>query len=94
MIMRRRVHPAVFFVRQSAMRKKMAAMRAAKARKRQAMAEAGLLEREPKMVRWHRFEYGVRDKMSGETHWRDLTSIRQAAKALGLIMKFCMEPPV
>ena len=46
-------------------------------------------ESEPRMVRWNRFEYGIRDRMTGETHWRDLVSIRQAAKALGLIMKFC-----
>lgn len=44
---------------------------------------------EPKMVRWHRFEYGIRDKLTGELHWRDLVSIRQAAKALSLILKFC-----
>jgi hypothetical protein len=40
------------------------------------------------MVRWHRFEYGVRDKLTGETHFTDLKSVRQASKALGLIVKF------
>jgi hypothetical protein len=45
-------------------------------------------EPEPKMQRWHRFEYGVRDKRTGETHFRDLVSVRQAAKALGLILKY------
>ena len=64
-------------------------MRAAKARKRQAAIDAGLLEREPKMVRWNRFEFGVRDKLNGETHFVDLKSVRHAAKALGLILKFC-----
>ena len=44
-------------------------------------------EPEPQMRRWHRFEYGVRDKLSGESAWRDLVSVRQAAKALGLILK-------
>jgi hypothetical protein len=44
---------------------------------------------EPKMKRWHRFDYGVRDKLTGETHWRELRSARQAGKALGLILKFC-----
>ena len=39
------------------------------------------------MERWHRFEYGVCDKRTGETHFRDLVSVRQAAKALGLILK-------
>ena len=45
-------------------------------------------EPEPRMKRWHRFQYGVRDKLSGEMAWRDLVSVRQAAKALGLIIKF------
>jgi hypothetical protein len=45
-------------------------------------------EPEPRMVRWHRFEYGVRDKLTGETHFTDLKSVRQASKALGLIVKF------
>lgn len=87
MIMRRCVH----FQRVCSVRRleTLARMRAAKARKREEMAAAGLLEREPKMVRWHRFEYGVRDKQTGEVHFRDLVSVRQAAKALGLILKYC-----
>ena len=67
----------------------MARMRAAKARKRQRLIDEGLLEREPRMLRYCRFAYGVRDKLTGETHWRDLVSVRQAYKALGLIVKFC-----
>ena len=67
---------------------RLAQMRAAKARKRQAAIDAGLLEREPKLERWHRFEFGVRDKTTGETHFVDLKSVRHAAKALGLILKF------
>lgn len=45
-------------------------------------------EREPRMVRDYRFEFGVRDKETGETHWHDLVSVRHAAKALGLILKY------
>ena len=45
-------------------------------------------EPEPKMQRWHRFEYGIRDRSTGETHWRELVSVRQAARALGLILKY------
>ena len=67
---------------------RLAQMRAAKARKRQAAADAGLLEREPKMERWCRFEFGVRDKVNGEAHFVDLKSVRHAARALGLILKF------
>lgn len=67
------------------MLRKMAAMRAAKEHKR---LERGHIESEPKMQRWHRFEFGVRDKISGETHFTDLKSVRHAAKALGFILKF------
>jgi hypothetical protein len=85
------VHPGRFFSNRKDRRehvlRKMAAMRAAKARKRQERIDAGLLEREPKMERWHRFQYGVRDKLNGEEHWRDLVSARQAAKAFGLILQ-------
>ena len=69
------------------MLKKMANWRAAKARKRQAAIDAGW-RAEPKMERWHRFEFGVRDKTTGEMHFVDLKSVRHAAKALGLILKY------
>lgn len=59
-------------------------MRAAKERKRLANA----VEREPMMVKWHRFEFGVRDKITGEVGWHDLVSVRHASKALGLILKY------
>lgn len=59
-------------------------MRAAKERKRL----ENQVEREPKMQRFHRFEFGVRDKITGEFAWRDLTSVRHASKALGLILKY------
>ena len=45
-------------------------------------------EPEPKMKRWHRFEYAVRDKMTGDVAWRDLVSARQAYKEIGLGLKF------
>jgi hypothetical protein len=67
--------------------KKMANWRAAKARKRQEAIDAGWRP-EPKFVRAYRFEFGVRDKMSGETAWHDLKSVRHAAKALGLVLKY------
>lgn len=65
--------------------RKMAAMRAARERKR---LENPPSEPEPKMVRWYRFEFGVRDKLTGETQFVDLHSVRHAAKALGLILNF------
>lgn len=61
-------------------------MRAAKERKRQERIAEGW-EPEPRFVKWHRFEFGVRDKLTGEAHFTDLKSVRHAAKALGLILK-------
>jgi len=67
---------------------KLARMRSAKARKRQELICAGWAH-EPRFVRAHLLEYGVRNIITGETHWRPLISARQAHKALGLILKFC-----
>lgn len=67
------------------MLRKMAAMRAAKERKRLA---AGPPEYEPKMARYFPFEFGVRIKATGETHFTELRSVRHAAKAIGLILQF------
>jgi hypothetical protein len=46
-------------------------------------------EPEPKLERYFPLEFGVRVKATGETHFHDLVSVRHAAKALGLILKFC-----
>lgn len=55
-------------------------------------AEAGSRpEPEPRMKRAYRFEYGVRDTRNGETHFRPLVSVRQAARALGLVLRFYPE---
>lgn len=63
--------------------------RMARARWAKWRAESGSRpEPEPRMERWYRFEYGVRDTLSGETHFRPLVSVRQAARALGLVIKF------
>jgi hypothetical protein len=66
---------------------KLARWREAKERKRQERIAAGWVP-DPKLVRWHRFELGVRDKVTGETHFTDLKSARHAHKAVGLILKF------
>jgi hypothetical protein len=68
--------------------RKLANMRAAKARLRLVRIAAGLLEREPKMVLWFPLELGVRDKVSGEVAWIDLRSVRDAARRLGIVLKF------
>jgi hypothetical protein len=68
---------------------KLARWRQRKAELRQERLAAGLLDTEPRMKRWHRFEFGVRDKQTGEIYFVDLKSVRHAAKALGLILKHC-----
>jgi hypothetical protein len=87
-----RVHSRSFFANRKARRermlRKLANMRAAKARRRQERIAAGLLEREPKLKRWFPLEFGVRDKATGEMVWMDLRSVRDAARRLGVVLKF------
>lgn len=59
-------------------------MRAAKERKRL----ANPVEREPKMIRWYPLELGVRNKVTQETAWIDLKSVRDATRRLSVILKF------
>lgn len=66
----------------------MATMRAAKARKRTARAEAGLLEVEPKMQRWYPLQFGLRDKATGVVCWVDFVSIRDATRRLQVVKRF------
>lgn len=39
--------------------------------------------------RWFPLELGVRDKRNGQTAWVDLRSVRDAAKRLNVILKYC-----
>lgn len=73
--------------RRERMFRKMAAMRAAKARKRLAR---GARQEEPKMERWYPLEFGVRDTRTGEVAWHPLRSVRHSAKALGLVLKYIL----
>ncbi len=66
---------------------KMSRWREAKERKRQKRIADGWMP-EPKFVRTYPLEFGIRNKATGETAWHDLVSVRHAAKALGLILKF------
>ena len=70
--------------RRYAMLQRMAAMRAAKERKR---LDGPYTYREPKMKRWHRFEIGLRDKVTGEVAWHDLKSVRHASIAFRLVLQ-------
>ena len=63
-------------------------LRKLKADKHQRLADAGLLEREPKMERWYRFELGVRDKITGETCFVDLKSARDARERINAVLKY------
>lgn len=84
------MHRDAFFTyrkrKREAMLRKLENMRAAKERKR---LERGPIEEEPKFERYYPLEFGVRVKSTGETHFTDLKSVRHAAKALGLILKYC-----
>jgi len=45
-------------------------------------------EPEPKMERFYPLQFGLRNKLTGEFAWVDLKSVRHAAKALGLALKY------
>lgn len=55
---------------------------------REAKRLANLTLREPKLVRFYPIELGVRDKLTGDTAFVDLKSVRDAAKRLGIVLKF------
>src|ERR1043165_8695967 len=90
--MSNRVQSRSFFANRKARRermlRKLANMRAAKARIRQERIAAGLLDPDPKMERWIPLELGVRDKATGEVCWTDLRSVRDAARRLAVVLKF------
>jgi len=67
--------------------KNMANWRRRKSEIRQERIDAGWRP-EPKFVRAYRFEFGVRNKATGEIVWHDLKSVRHASKALGLVLKY------
>jgi hypothetical protein len=70
------------------MLKKMSNWRAAKLRKRQERIAAGWRP-EPKLVRAYPIELGVRYIGGREECWVPLKSVRDAARRLRLILKFC-----
>jgi hypothetical protein len=85
----RRFANGVSFYRNSKLRRekqlrRLAQMRAAKERKRM---ERDPVEPEPKLVRWHPFDFGVRDKRTGEVAWHDLVSVRHAEIAFRMLLQ-------
>jgi hypothetical protein len=65
--------------------RKMATMRAAKARKR---LDNPLEPEEARGAPFYPLQIGVRDKLSGEVSFVDFRSVRDAAKRLALVQKF------
>ena len=63
------------------MLRRLANMRAAKARKRSAKP----IEREPRLERWYPIELGLRDRRTGETAWVPFRSIRDAIRRLSVV---------
>ena len=59
---------------------------AAKARLRM---ERDRVEPEPKMQRWNRFEITVKDRLTGETGSFELRSLRDCARRLAVVMRYC-----
>ena len=58
---------------------------AAKARKRLAAPPP---DREPKFAPWFPFEFGIREKSTGEMAFVDFVSVRDAARRLGAMRRY------
>ena len=73
--------------RREAVLRKMAAMRAAKERKR---LERGPIEEEPKLqrVRYPHLSWAMRDDLSGEVVWMELKSIRDMSRRAGVVARY------
>ena len=69
--------------RRESVLQRMAAMRAAKERKRL----ANPVEREPRRERFYPLELGVRDTRSGEMAWVPFRSVRDAARRLAVVRR-------
>lgn len=65
--------------------RKLAAMRAAKERKRMAQPR----EPDPRMIRFYPLEFRVHNKLTGEvSDWHDIRSARHIAKQISLLLKY------
>jgi len=65
--------------------RKMAAMRAAKERKRMARSPS---EDEPKMKRTTCLSWAVRDDLSGQVEWMELKSARDVFRRVTVLLKY------
>jgi hypothetical protein len=69
------------------MAKKMAAMRAAKERKRIAR---GRRDEPPKMIRSTGLSFAIRDDLSGDVVWMPLVSARDVFRRVTVVLKYYM----
>ena len=67
---------------------RLAQMRAAKARRRQARVDAGLVVAEPRLERTTGLSWAVRDDLTGHVEWRPLKSARDTARRVNVILKY------
>ena len=56
------------------------------ARERKRLANP--VQREPRLIRYHPLQIGVRDKVTGDTAWIDFKSLRDAVRRLSVVQKF------
>ena len=82
-----RTHRRNFFgrgIKRERMLRKLANMRAAKAKKRAENPS----EREPKMVRYYPLSFGIRDDLTGEEAWVKLRSVRDMSKRVAVVLRY------
>lgn len=72
--------------RHERMLRKMAAMRAAKERKRLQNPS----DREPDLLKYFPFEFGIREKSTGETAFRDFVSVRDSTRRLSALRRYLL----
>ncbi len=72
--------------RQRLLERSLKGVEAKRLKRERAIAEGWTPE--PKMVRAYPLEFGVRNKATGEVAWTDLKSVRDAAKRIGMVLKY------
>lgn len=70
--------------RRERMLRKMAAMRAAKERKRR----ENPVDQEPRMQRYYPLELGLRDRRTGDVAWVEFRSVRDAMRRLSIVQRY------
>jgi hypothetical protein len=71
--------------RRDAQLQRLAAMRAAKERRR---LERGPVEQEPRMEKWNRYTITVTDRLTGERGSFELRSLRNVQRRLSVVLRY------